>query len=860
MKVLINRFKQHNYYIKEIVGLLFVLIGIYFLRQQREELINVKETTFRSDPFWIVIGIGGVFLYVLLQALMYVHSFKTVGKTIAIKLAVHLFLKRNLLSVFLPGGGITSLAFFTKEIERTGISKTKINFASYIYGIVGIISIVLLAFPVILYISFTNQGYGGEWETLIVLCSLLFFIGYFSYDIYIQGRVYRWLSPRFPALEAIILELKNGRFSKQQLGLTLLYSILIELVGIIHLIIAMKALHLQHDVSAAIVGYVIATLFLCISPFMRGLGAVEVSLVVVLNRFGFNTTESLSVTFLYRLFEFWLPLLLGLFSFIFQKGNLILRIFPSVLLFTLGIVNIASVLTPAIASRVKTLHRFIPNDTIHFSNYMVLLIGLLLLICSAFLIKGLRNAWMIALLLSTLSFIGHLTKAIDYEEASLALFTIVTLLITYKQYYIKGDKKLQTFSITTSFVVIGAVLIYGTIGFYLLKANHFHEDFSIIESFVNTLACLILVDTTYLNPHTEFAKLFVYSINLFGALAILMLFYSFIQPYIFKTKRNEEELKKAQILIANYGKSATDYFKLANDKLFFFPENIDAVISYKIANSFAVVLQDPVCLNSTLVKEQTIRSFEGFCQQNSLKAIYYRVDEDNLAFYRSIKKKALPIGQEAIVNLSQFSLEGKSNKSLRNALNNIEKRGFISKIYAPPIKDGILQKLKSVSDEWLMMLNREEMIFSQGAFDERELKEQTIITLENADEKVVSFLNVIPDYMPGEITYDLIRKTADAPGGNMDCILITLIQYARQQGFESLNMGLAPFSGIDSPTDIPQRTIKFAYEKLQQFKHYKGLREFKDKYNPTWHTKYLIYSNDYDLLHIPLALNKVMKA
>ncbi|MDX3914391.1 MAG: phosphatidylglycerol lysyltransferase domain-containing protein [Pseudosphingobacterium sp.] len=860
MSSLINRFKQHNYYVKEIIGLLFVLFGIYFLKQQREELIKVKETTVQSDPLWVLIGIIGVLLYILLQALMYVHSFKTVGKTLSIRLATQLFLKRNLLSVFLPGGGVTSLAFFTKEIERTGISKTKINFASYIYGVIGIISVVLFAFPVILYISFTNQRYGGEWETLLALCLLLFLIGYISYDIYVEGSFYRWLLSRFPALEAVVLELKNGHFSKQQLGLTLLYSILIELVGIIHLLLAMKALHLQYDVSAAILGYVIATLFLCISPFLRGLGAVEVSLVVVLNRFDFSTTESLSITFLYRLFEFWLPLLLGVFSFVFQKGNLILRIFPSVLLFTLGIVNIASVLTPAIASRVKTLHRFIPNDTIHFSNYMVLLIGLLLLICSAFLIKGLRNAWLIALLLSSLSFIGHLTKAIDYEEASLALFTIVTLSVTYKQYYIKGDKKLQTFSITTSLIVICAVLIYGTIGFYLLKANHFHENFSILDSFVNTLACLILVDTTYLNPHTEFARLFVYSINLFGALAILMLFYSFIQPYIFKTKRNEEELIRAHAVITNYGKSAVDHFKLANDKLFFFPADIDSMIAYKIANSFAVVLHEPVCFDSPLVKEQTIYAFERFCQQNSLKAIYYRVDEDNLEFYRSIKKKALPIGQEAIVDLSRFNLEGKSNKSLRNALNNIEKKGFITKIYTPPIKDGLLQKLKSVSDEWLIMLNREEMVFSQGAFNETELKQHTIITLENTDEKVVSFLNIIPDYMPGETTYDLIRKTADAPSGNMDCILIKLIEYAQQQGFKSLNMGLAPFSGIDSPTDIPQRTIKFAYEKLQQFKHYKGLREFKDKYNPTWHTKYLIYSNDYDLLHIPLALNKVMKA
>jgi phosphatidylglycerol lysyltransferase len=43
--------------------------------------------------------------------------------------------------------------------------------------------------------------------------------------------------------------------------------------------------------------------------------------------------------------------------------------------------------------------------------------------------------------------------------------------------------------------------------------------------------------------------------------------------------------------------------------------------------------------------------------------------------FESFGKKSLPIGQEAIVNLQTFTLEGKDKKSLRNALNAL-KKGF----------------------------------------------------------------------------------------------------------------------------------------------------------------------------------------
>lgn len=221
--------------------------------------------------------------------------------------------------------------------------------------------------------------------------------------------------------------------------------------------------------------------------------------------------------------------------------------------------------------------------------------------------------------------------------------------------------------------------------------------------------------------------------------------------------------------------------------------------------------------------------------------------------------KSLFIGQEGIVDLNTFSLEGGEKKSIRNALNKIREQGYSTQINKPPLRDGFIQKLKSVSEEWLRSNGRQEIAFSQGVFSEKEIKEQTVITVENREEKIICFLNIIPDYSKDEGTYDLLRKTMDAPNGVMDYIIVEMFRYFRTVGIRYVNLGFAPMSGIDAPTNFPEKTMKFAYEKIGSFSHYKGQREYKEKFNTQWNDKFLIYRNDYDLLQIPAALAKVIK-
>ena len=144
-------------------------------------------------------------------------------------------------------------------------------------------------------------------------------------------------------------------------------------------------------------------------------------------------------------------------------------------------------------------------------------------------------------------------------------------------------------------------------------------------------------------------------------------------------------------------------------------------------------------------------------------------------------------------------------------------------------------------------------------FEEKELQQQDIITLTDAAGDVKAFLNIIPDYAEDECTYDLIRKTNDAPGAAMDALINKLIEYAKEHKQLYLNLGMVPMTGITQPDNTAEQIIKLAAQKIKRFQHYKGLREFKEKYATLWQNKYLVYDNDFDLLQLPLALNTVMK-
>jgi phosphatidylglycerol lysyltransferase len=837
------------------VAAFMLAMAVFFFREQRVELVRIKDQLASCDPVYIVLGIAVTALYILAQAQMYVHSFRALNKQMPLGSAIRLYLKRNLVSVFLPAGGFSSLAFFTKEAEDHGISKSNIHLASTIFGFCGIFSVVVVGIPVIgIALLFMHLGTIAIVSFILLLlltASLIFLI----YSVGNKGIAYKWLSKLRPSVATILDDMIDQKINRRQFWLTLLVSVGIELIGIIHLYISMKALGLPASWPAAILGYMVMVILLVISPFLRGLGTIEISLTFLLQQFGFPIVAAATITLLFRFFEFWLPLIAGVASFITKKDNLILRILPAVIILLLGIVNIVSAITPAIPSRLSLVRNLLPEDIIVISNSLVLVLGLILVMLSIFLLQGSKRAWYAAISITAFSFFGHLIKAVDFEEAILAFIAGSSLWYTRSFYKLKPNPKFISFNYVVVLYAVIAVLAYGVLGFYFIDKKHFGIDFRLDQAITAVLKLFFLIDDKALVPRTRFGSRFEDSIYIAGACLILLVIFSLLKPYFSKPFNTPEDFKTAEGILKKYGKSALDYFKVYPDKLLFFNPERTAFISFKLTRHFAMVLEDPVAEND-LVRKAMVESFERFCQENGFISAYYRVPESSLDFYTSIRRKAIPIGEEAVLNLTTFTMDGGKMKTTRSAVNRLTAEGFELKVYHAPIKEGLLQKLEQVSEDWLKDLNQKEVAFTQGVFDTTILKEQTILTIEDQEEKVYAFLNLVPDYAPGEATYDLIRKIDEAPNGVLDMLLAKTFLYLKAEGFSSVNMGLAPLSGMED-VNVTQKTIKYAYENFKMFGQFKGLRKYKDKFFPRWEKKYLIYSHNYHLLQAPRALKRV---
>lgn len=834
-----------------------ILLAFVFFASERKELKQIIPNIEQANGNWLIAGLIVTLLYVFLQSGMYVSSFLSIGLPLKWVDAIELFLKRNFLSIFLPAGGVSALAYTPLQLKKRGFNKSHIHQASGLYAFAGLFTVFLVGFPVIILFAFSakHQSYSA-WIALIVLVVILAVILRIAKTLKEKGKLYHFIVSKFPSSASVIDGLFAANVNSKKYAGSILFSTAVEFCGIFHIYIAMLALGLPASITVAAIGYIVSVLLMITSPFLRGLGAVEFSLVYILQLYGYSTVDALSITVLYRVFEFWLPMLFGIFSFLWRGRYLIVRIVPALLIFSLGIIDIISVVTPPLHPRLKLIRTFLPIEAINASNILVLFIGLALLITSAYMFKGLKNAWRLALALSIFSVIGNITKALDYEEAAFAVIIIVLLLISRSQYRIRSSRRWIRLGFVSVAIIFLSVLLFGFMGFYFIEVKHFGIDFTWKQS-LEFAARSFLLQEDPLHPHTTFGRQFILLIQVLGFLSWGFLLFTLIKPFLNVEDTSENARERAKFLLNEFGNSSVDYFKIYPDKLLFFSEFHDAFVAYKIANGFAIVLDEPVCAEEN--KIEVLSEFYQVCKKMGLKTAFYRVDENSIIWFDQLRKQKIFIGQEAILDAGSFTLEGRDKRSLRNGLSSLQKKGFISSIHKAPLDDGIVRELKAVSDEWLDAYEKEEQIFSQGKFDEMEIKYQDVITISDSDGKIVAFLNIIPDYSPDECTYDLIRKTAAAPGGCMDALIVKLVEYAKELNCQYINMGLVPMTGQEEASSPAEQLIKFAGKNLKRFRHYHGLRDFKEKYATTWKDKFLVYENDYDLLQLPLALNKVMQ-
>lgn len=841
------------------LALIMLVCGVQFFFSEGLHLGEVGQALDGSDRRWLYFGALLSLLYVLLHGLMYQDAFRALGRQVQLGTMTQLYIKRNFISVFLPAGFLASQAFFTEEIaRREGVRPREVAAASGIFATSGLLSMVILVLPALGWLLTQNILPAGATAAFLLVNSLIIITICVIISLIRKGWAYRFLARNIPSAAAWLDREYWPDFKSKYLLRVVMWSCVVELTGVTHVWVAAQALGYNLSLNMAFAGYLAVIFVLMTSPFLRGIGAVEALLAFVLMRYGVPALTAASSAILFRFFEFWSILLLAIPVFLVRPKSLLIRLTPSLMLFVLGVVNILSGLTPGLPKRLHALRDYLPMEAIHASVTLTVASGFIMLATALYLLRGLRSAWWVAVGLSITSLISHIAKGFDYEEAALALLTLGALSYQRGEYNARTDFRFVRKTWIPALIVANAVLLLGTIGFYLLKHRHFGVDFTWEQSAGNALRSFLLLEPASVVPLTRFAADFLGSLHLLGVMTMLFLAYAIFRPLLPVSDDENSDREKALEMVRLYGNSPYDYFKTSADKRFFFTHQGETFIAYKNTARYSLVLENPVAPDAHRMR-QGVEEFDRFCRKNGLRSIYYRIPETSAAIYRALGKSLLPLGQEAVVNLQNFTLEGKERKSLRNAVSKMEREGYVFTVYEAPLHGRVLQQLRAVSDEWLRMLRRQEMGFSQGIFDEKILKEQTVLAIEDKEGKIVVFVNLIPGGTSEEANFDLMRRTADAPPGAMDFMFVKMFAYLREKGYQQCNLGLAPLSGLEKPSNLSENILKLAYERLPWFSGYKSLRFFKEKFSPEWQMRYVAYDSQMDLVNLPMALGKAVR-
>jgi phosphatidylglycerol lysyltransferase len=131
-----------------------------------------------------------------------------------------------------------------------------------------------------------------------------------------------------------------------------------------------------------------------------------------------------------------------------------------------------------------------------------------------------------------------------------------------------------------------------------------------------------------------------------------------------------------------------------------------------------------------------------------------------------------------------------------------------------------------------------------------------VMTISTPDGTISAFANVIGEYQRPEFAVDLMRRRSQIENGTMDFLFIALLRWAKEQGAVTFSLGLSPLSGLDEHADelATERALHYIYENINRFYNFKGLHAFKEKFHPSWQSRYLIYPGTPSLPLIGTAL------
>jgi phosphatidylglycerol lysyltransferase len=488
--------------------------------------------------------------------------------------------------------------------------------------------------------------------------------------------------------------------------------------------------------------------------------------------------------------------------------------------FVSGVVLLVSGATPSVPARIQWLSALVPLGVIELSHFLASLAGGALVVLGWALTRRLDAAYRLTQALLVVGAVASLLKGFDWEEATILASVGLLLVPARPVFYRRAAVTSEPFSPGWIVAIVAVVGFTAWLGFFSFKHVDYSSDlwwrFTLhgdAPRYLRAMVGLVAGITTF-----TFARL--------------------LRPAPPEPAApTPAELERAAALVRE-GPSAMTNLALVGDKTLWFSDSGRGMLMFAVSGRSWVAMGDP--LGPVEDRQELAWRFREEADRHGAWTVFYEVGIDNLPLYIDLGLTLLKLGEEAIVPLDDFSLEGGARRGLRRTSRELTKQGARFEVVSAEGVDALLPELARISDDWLIRKKVREKGFSLGRFDPAYLRRGPVGVVWVAD-RVVAFANLWETHPGGELSVDLMRYRHDAPSGVMEYLFIELMLWGQARGFRTFSLGMAPLAGLEQRALAPlwTRAGAFLFRHGENFYNFQGLRQYKDKFDPIWRPRYL---------------------
>jgi lysyl-tRNA synthetase class 2 len=537
----------------------------------------------------------------------------------------------------------------------------------------------------------------------------------------------------------------------------------------------------------------------------------------------------------------WVPRVAGLFCYL------------------LGLLDVLSGMFPRLR-RIEPLHKYghlVPG--IQVNAYAVaasLIVGMLLISLAHALRRRKHRAWMGVVALLAASIAVHLIRREPIGGVALYFVLLILLVVYREEFYALSDPKSRWRAIWTfwamlvSDLVIGLVLVSSRPDRIIGDANLFDRIDHVVLGLAGITGPMHFRGDNY----TDYVYFSLFGLGLLTVLVTLYLFLRPAEPAARLTPEQETQIR--ELLVKHGQRDSLGYFALRRDKSVLFSPSGKSAIAYRVVSGVMLASGDPI--GDPEAWPGAIRAFVDRAERYAwIPAVMGCSEQAGEIWHREAGMDALELGDEAVVEVADFSLDGRPMRNVRQMVNRIERQGYACEV----------RRLRDISPEDVALIHRlasdgrsteTERGFSMalGRFGDPADGECVVVTA-TKDGEIRAVLNFVPWGRDG-LSLDLMRRDRSADPGLNELMIVAALREAAALGVKRMSLNFAVFrSALERGERIGAGPVLRRWRGLLVFLsrwfQIESLYRFNAKFRPIWEPRFVAFRQTRDLPRIALA-------